>query len=374
MRFYFDYNATTPLCEKARQAFTQHIDLMNPSSVHTEGRRAKELIEKARGKVSGYLDCDADQILWTSGTTESNNHLFTSLAQTPNSRKKIITTTVEHDAVLKPLENLEKKGFIIKKISVDRHGKLDWENFHHELDDQTLLVSVMLANNETGIIFPFERIILEAHQKGALVHTDAACAVGKIPLFFKKWDLDFLSFSAHKFYGPKGVGGLLVKKDLTHPLLFGGPQERGLRAGTENVPGIIATAEAIRFSYENLEKENQRLVTLRNLLKNGIQAIDFKAVFHEAIEAQLPGTFNVGFSDVQGQTLVTRLDLEGVASSVGSACYSGTMQISRVLREMGISQDEARGSLRFSFGRFTTEEEVKGLLDILRKILPEMSP
>lgn len=372
MRFYFDYNATTPLCARARQVLIEHLDLMNASSVHKEGRRAKSFLEEARLKVAQYLDCDQDKILWTSGTTESNNHLFASLARNSNSRKKIITTTVEHDAVLKPLEILKTRGLIIKKISVDCNGDLDWENFSQELDDQTLLVSVMLANNETGMIFPLERIISMAHQKGALVHTDAACAVGKIPVFFKKWDLDFLSFSAHKFYGPKGVGGLLFKKGLTRPLLFGGPQERGLRAGTENVASIIAQALALGFSYENLEEENQRLLALRNLLKNGIQAIDSKAIFHENCCAQLPGTLNVGFSYAQGTTLVTRLDLEGVAASMGSACHSGTLQVSRVLKEMGIFEDEVSRSLRFSFGRFTTEIEVKGLLDILKRILPEM--
>lgn len=377
-RLYFDYNATTPMLPAVRQVLAALIgdDTGNPSSVHRDGRQARRLLEEARRKVADFLDCDQPEISFASGATEANNTVFHSVWKSrPTGRNKIITTMVEHDSIFKPAKRLAERGAEVGFISVDRAGEIDWEAFSRRLDERTLLVSVMLANNETGMVFPVEKIAEAAHKVGALVHCDAACAVGKIPISFKELGVDFLSLSAHKFYGPKGIGALLVKKGIhLEPLLLGGAQEGNRRAGTENLLGIVGMAEALPYAIDNLEGENKRLWCLRQRLKEEIVRVEPEALFHEHARDQLPGTLNVAFPGLSGQTLMARLDLEEVSVSYGSACSSGTLEVSRPLLGMGIPEDEARSSIRISLGRMTTENEIEGLLEILSRVVPDCHP
>ena len=236
-------------------------------------------------------------------------------------------------------------------------------------DLNTIPVSVMLTNNETGMVFPVAEIASKIRGRGAYFHTDAACALGKMPVSFRKLGVDFLSFSGTKFYAPKGVGGLLVHHGLSlSPLISGGKQQRGLRAGTENVEGIVALSEGLNFSLQDIEKEILRLYELRLKICEGLRQMSPKCLFHEG-QDQLPGTLNVSFPGLSGQVLLARLDLEGVAASYGSACQSGTLEVSRALLGMGISEEEAESSIRLSFGKMTTEQDVENLLGIFKKIL-----
>lgn len=375
-RLYFDYNATTPMVPTVRVLMTELMgqDEGNPSSVHQDGRRARRLSEEARRKIADSLDCEPTEVVFTSGATESNNTVFNSLWESrPARRNKIITTSVEHDSVFRPAKKLEESGAEIVFIPVERSGEIDWDFLSRHLDDRTLLVSAMLANNETGMIFPVTKIVDTAHKVGALVHCDAACAVGKIPISFKELGVDFLSLSAHKFYGPKGIGALLVRKGVhLEPLLLGGAQEGNRRSGTENLSGIVGMAYAIPYALGKLEGENRRLWCLRQLLSGEIRRIEPRAVFHEHATSQLPGTVNVAFPGLSGQTLMARLDLEGVSVSYGSACSSGTLEVSRPLLGMGIPEEEARSSIRISFGRMTTEEEMRELVVVMGVVIPDM--
>ena len=255
---YFDTNATTPMAPvvKKRMASLLEEGQGNPSSVHSDGRQAREMREGARGSVARFLDCLPSEVVFTSGATEGNNTVFHSVWEgRPAGRNKIITTTVEHDSVFKPVKNCQQEGAEIVFVKVNRAGELDTEGLLAHLDDRTLLVSVMLANNETGIIFPVAEVARMAHDVGALVHCDAACAVGKMEVSFRDWGVDFLSFSAHKFYGPTGIGALLVKEGVElESLLLGGAQEGNRRGGTENLLGIVGMAEAFRLRLKILRR------------------------------------------------------------------------------------------------------------------------
>lgn len=375
-RLYFDYNATTPLAPSVREALWVVLrdDMKNPSSVHAEGRQAKKIMEESREKFAREMDCLPDEIVFTGGATEANNAVFESVWETrPADRNKIVTTLIEHDSVVKPLERLQKKGAVVETVTVNRQGEIDLAEFRSKIDSGTLLVSVMAANNETGVLFPIQKLSAIAHEQGAIFHTDAACAVGKTAVYFGEIDADFLTLAAHKFYGPKGVGALLVQKRAKFkPVFLGGLQETGYRAGTENLACIVGMAAALSFSTAGLDEENHRLCRLRKRLKERLWHIDPSVVFHENQSAQLPGTLNAAFSGLSGQTLLANLDLEGVAASHGSACQSGSLEISRILLAMGIPGEEVASSIRLSFGRMTTEEEVNGLLEIMKRVIGRM--
>lgn len=374
MRVYFDYNATTPLAPGVLEVMMDAMDLKNPSSPHKEGREARNLLEETRGRAANYLDCRTDEIYWTSGATEANNTVLEGCWVKKGSlRNKILITAVEHESVEKPAAKLRKMGAELHFIPVNREGEVDLQAYSSLLDDRTLLVCGMLANNETGVVYPVREMAKMAHARGALFHADAACAVGKIPFSFANLEADLLSFSAHKFYGPKGVGALLIRKGISpEPLFIGGPQERGLRAGTENISGAVGLAAALSFALENMDEENHRLFLLRNKIKRGLQSLDYEIVFHEHRSWQLPGTLNVAFLGISGQTLLAHLDLEGASVSYGAACSSGSLEPSRVLLAMGVPEPEAASSIRISFGRMTTDEEVTALLRIFEKVLRKM--
>lgn len=375
-RFYFDYNATTPLAPEVINCLHEFIsfDLKNPSSIHKEGREAHKRLEEARGQLAHHLGANPEEVIFNSGTTEGNNTVFTSVwEQRPLHKNKIIITTIEHDAVLKPLEALKKKGLDIQFLPVNAQGEISLTDYDQLLDEKTLLVSVMLANNETGMIFPVQKLAQKAHQKGILFHTDAACAIGKMKVSFSELGVDFLTLSGHKFYAPKGGGAILRRrKTFLYPILHGGNQEDALRAGTENILGILGMSQGLNYALKNIENELARQKELRAYLKKGLLAIDSSVVFHESITDQLPGTLHVGFKGISGQTLLANLDLEGAAASFGSACHSGSLEVSRVILALGIPEEEAFGSLRFSFGKMTTGEDVAGLLKIMDKVLGRM--
>ena len=372
-RLYFDYNATTPVPPQVLEALLNAVkhDWKNPSSIHQEGREARKVLEEARNRIAVRLGCQAGEIIFTGGATESNNSVLNSVwARKPAGRNRIVATSVEHESLLKPLEKLARQGAQVRFLSVNAKGELNQEEINEVLNDKTLLLSVMMANNETGILFPVRQLAERAHKKGILVHTDAACAVGKMPFSFKELGVDFLTLSGHKFYSPKGVGLTLVKEGIDFdPFLLGGPQEKARRAGTENLTGILGMAAGLDFALHELDKENSRLFQLRNRLKNGLKDLNEDVVFHENGASQLPGTLSVFIPGFSGQTLLARLDMEGAAVSFGAACSSGSPEVSRILLNMGIPEKEAASSIRISFGRMTTEEEVKKLLGIFDKIL-----
>lgn len=375
-RFYLDYNASTPLAPCVRKSLTDalHADLKNPSSIHEEGRKARREIESARAGIARLLDCRENEICFTSGATEANNMVFHSAWETRQAgRSKIVATSVEHPSVKKPIERLREKGAEVCLLPVDSRGEISPSELERIIDDRTQLVSVMTANNETGIVFPIRHIVSVAKKNGALFHTDAACAVGKMNLSFADLGADFLSLSGHKFYAPKGTGALVVRSGVPLiPLVSGGPQEMEKRGGTENVMGIIGLSAGLDFAMENFPAESDRLWKLRERLKNGLSGLDCRVIFHENAVNQLPGTLNVAFEGIPGRTLQAMLDLEGAAVSYGTACSSGTAEVSRVLPAMGFTEKEAAESIRISFGKMTTEDDVDEFLEIVRMTVLKM--
>lgn len=376
-RLYFDYNATTPIPTELQNKLAEIIkfDHKNPSSTHADGRKAKALLEEARHSIATYLGCVASEIIFTSGATESNNLLIQSVWEHRDPhRDKIICSSVEHDAVREPLEYLQKhKGATVQEIEVDQKGQINLDQLRDCLDEETLLVSVMMANNETGMIFPIHEISQMAHEMGALMHSDAACAIGKMPLNFNDLSLDFCSFSGHKVYGPKGLGVLLIKKASSlAPLLLGGAQEQGKRAGTENIWGIFGLREGLDFAFHNFEEELLRQKKLRDHFLSALKEFDSGIKIHQSETAQLANTINLFIPGVRGQTLLARLDLEGVSASFGSACHSGSLEVSRILLALDYDLEECASSIRLSFGKLTTEEEIKNLIQIFKRVLPEL--
>lgn len=366
-RYYFDYNATAPL------AFPIAPPFFNPSSMHFFGRAAERALNIAREKITQSLDCLSDEVIFTSGATEGNNTVMRSAWKTRQPGQNIlITTKLEHDSVLKPAEYLEKEGAQIRYLKVGKQGKIDCAELESLLDDQVFLVSVMTANNEVGLLFPIDELAACVHKKGILFHTDAACALGKMPLSFQKLGVDFLTSSGHKFHSSKGIGLLLVRRGAPFsPLIVGGGQQAGFRGGTENIEGVVGLAAALEFSCQNQLVEEERQKRLRQKWCEGLKRFFPALQLHEG-KKQLPGTLHIGFPGISGQTLVAALDLEGVAVSFGSACHSGTQEVSRVLLALGYPEMEAASSIRISFGRMTTDEDVEGALKVFKKVLARM--
>lgn len=374
-RLYFDYNATTPLAESVRDEIMRALELKNPSSSHSDGRAAAKEMAQARSKIANLIGCHPDEIIFTSGATEANNLAVGGLWESrPNETiDTIVTTSVEHDCVLRPLVRLQSKGAKVIKLKVDEKGELDLNEARKMITRQTLFVSAMLANNETGIVFPVHELAEIAHASGALLHVDAACGMGKLPFNFAKSNADLLSFSAHKFYGPKGIGALVIRKGVyLTPQILGGTHELGRRAGTENVSGILGLARALEFALEDLDTENSRLKALRDKLVASLKKIDSGLNVFENPNAQLAGTVNLSFPGLSGQLLLTSLDLEGVSVSHGSACHSGALTASRILLEMGVDKKLAEGAVRISFGRLTRDSDIDELIKIFKKVVPRI--
>ncbi|MFB2918194.1 MULTISPECIES: cysteine desulfurase NifS [Aerosakkonema] len=371
---YLDNNATTkvdPLVLEAILPFlTEYYG--NPSSMHTFGGQVGKEVKQAREQVAALLGAEATEIVFTSCGTEGNNTAIRSaLAIQPN-KNHIVTTEVEHAAILSQCKLLESQGYKVTYLSVNKEGQLDLDELEASLTGGTALVSIMYANNETGVIFPIEQIGQIVKEKGAIFHVDAVQAVGKIPLNMKNSVVDLLTLSGHKLHAPKGIGALYVRKGVRfRPLLVGGHQERGRRAGTENVPGIVALGKASELALTHLpdvKKEKQ----LRDRLEKGLLSTIPNSQVNGHLTQRLPNTTNIGFKYIEGEAILLSLDQYGICASSGSACTSGSLEPSHVLRALGLPYSVLHGSIRFSLSRYTTDEEVDRVLTIMPQIVERL--
>ncbi|MHC4629601.1 MAG: cysteine desulfurase NifS [Planctomycetota bacterium] len=377
---YFDNNATTKVAEEVLEEIKPlFCDLYgNPSSMHTFGGQIGRKIGRAREQAAALLGCEPSEIVFTGCGTESDNAAIKgTLAAAPNKRK-IITTRVEHPAVLTVCRELENSGYTVVELGVNGQGRLDLAELEEHLDDDTALVTIMYANNETGMVSPIERIAEMVSSKGSVFHTDAVQAVGKIPLNLKSSAIDLLSLSGHKLHAPKGVGILYVRKGTRlSPFMLGGHQEGGRRAGTENVPGIVGLGKACELAATNLEEENSKVKYLRDKLENALLEKCPGSRVNGDCRDRLPNTCNISFEYIEGEAILLMLDKYGICASSGSACTSGSLEPSHVLRAMGVPFTAAHGSIRFSLSRYNTEEEVDYTIEKMPAIvnqLRELSP
>ncbi|NMC75143.1 MAG: cysteine desulfurase NifS [Geobacteraceae bacterium] len=377
---YTDNNATTRVDEAVFQEMLPYFCELygNPSSMHFFGGQVQKKIDEARNRTAELLGAQPEEIIFTSCGTESDNTAIRSALETYPERKHIITTRVEHPAVLTPCRNLSKRGYRVTELSVDGEGRLDLDELRSAIDDNTAIVSIMYANNETGVIFPIEEVGAIVKEKGAIFHTDAVQAVGKIPLAMADSTVDMLALSGHKLHAPKGIGALYVRKGTPfRPFLVGGHQERSRRAGTENTSGIIALGKACELAGRHLEDENTRVKAMRDRLEREILRLIPNVRVNGGGAQRLPNTCSVAFEFVEGEAILLLMSEKGICASSGSACTSGSLEPSHVLRAMGVPFTCAHGSIRFSLSRFTTDDEIDTILRELPPIihrLREMSP
>jgi len=372
---YFDNNATTQVAEEVLEEIQPLFCQLygNPSSMHTFGGQIGRRIGQAREQAAGLLGCEPSEIVFTSGGTESDNTAIKgTLAALPHKRK-IITSRIEHPAVLTVCRELENQGYTVVELPVDKEGQLDIEQLAEELDNDTALVTIMYANNETGVIFPIDQISRLTAEKGVVFHTDAVQAVGKIPLNLSKSNIDLLSLSGHKLHAPKGIGVLYVRKGTRlSPYMLGGHQEAGRRAGTENVPGIVGLGKACELAAKSIEKENSKVRKLRDKLEGEILKKCPDSWLNGDKEHRLPNTANISFEYIEGEAILLMLDKYGICASSGSACTSGSLEPSHVLRAMGVPFTAAHGSIRFSLSRYNTEEEVDYTIEKIQPIVNQL--
>jgi len=375
-RIYLDHAATTPTHPEVVKAmlpfFTDAFG--NPSSIHSYGQEAKGALEDARTKVAELIGARSEEIIFTSGGTEADNFALKGVAHA-NERKgdHIITTSIEHHAVMEVCKFLEKRGFGITCLPVDKYGLVDPDDVKRAITAKTILISVMHANNEVGTIEPVEEIGVIAREAGVYFHTDAVQTVGHIPVNVDKLKVDLLSISAHKLYGPKGVGALYVRKGTRSvSLLHGGEQEKRRRAGTENVPAIVGLGKAVELTGQKMGREAERLTYLRDKLIEGLgERIDHVRLNGHPTR-RLPNNVNVSFDFVEGESMLLNLDLEGICASTGSACSSASLEPSHVLLALGFPTEQAHGSLRFTLGRENTEADIERVLEVLPGIVAKL--
>lgn len=381
-KVYLDNNATTRMREEVLEAMLPYYkDIYgNASSVHEFGRSARRGIDDAREKVARLLGASsAEEVVFTSGGTESDNFAIKGAANALKSKgNHIITSTIEHHAVFNTCKFLEKEGYKVTYIKVDKNGVVDLDELKRSITDKTILITIMHANNEVGTIEPIEEIAALAKEKGVYFHTDAVQAVGKIPFEVKNLNIDLLSMSGHKIYGPKGIGALYIRKGTKiTPQMQGGHHEMGRRAGTENVAGIVGLGKAAELAKKEVLEEGIKLKDLRDYLYRGIASNIEDVRLNGHPEKRLANTLNVGFKFLEGESIILNLDMEGVAVATGSACTSGSLEPSHVLTAMGVDPAETQGSIRFSLGRDNTKEDmdyVIGVLPPIIKRLRDMSP
>ena len=357
-----DHSATTPVAAEVLEAMLPFFSdkFGNASSLHAFGREAKEALEESRQKVARLLNADAEEIVFTSGGTESDNLALRGIAyKNRNSGRHIITSSIEHPAILETCRSLEQEGFSVTYLPVNREGLVELSDLERAIRPDTILISVMHANNEIGTIQPLEEIGSLAAERDIYLHTDAVQTVGKIPVDVEAMGADLLSLSAHKLYGPKGVGALYIRRGTKiQSLATGGGHEMGLRSGTENVPGIVGLARAADLAREEMAAEGQRLTKLRDRLAGLVLQRVKEAWINGSMEKRLPGSLNFGFSYVEGESLLLYLDSKGVAVSTGSACSSHKLEPSHVLLALGLKPEECHGSLRITMGRSNSQEDV----------------
>lgn len=377
---YLDNNATCMVAPRVVEAMMPFFSQLygNPSSMHSFGGKVASHVARAREQVAALLNVSPDEIVFTSCGTEADNHAIRGVLEANPDKKHLVTTKVEHPAVLNVFRFLTKKGYRVTELVVDKQGNLNLEQLKTALTPDTALLSVMAANNETGTLFPIDEIATIAREKGVTFHTDAVQAIGKIPMDLKKINVDLLSLSGHKLHTPKGIGALFIRKGTRiSPFMLGGHQEKGRRAGTENVPYIIGLGQACEDAMNDIFEENNRVRLLRDKLETGIRSV----VTHTYINGnplwRLPNTTNIGFEFIEGESILLHMSAAGIAASSGSACTSGSLEPSHVLMAMEVPFSYAHGSVRFSLSKFTTEEEIDYVVRTVPPIiqrLREMSP
>ncbi|MBC2581003.1 cysteine desulfurase NifS [Clostridium sp. DJ247] len=371
-----DYAATTfikpAVLEEMYPYLTKYYG--NPSSVYHISRKTKMAIDTARERVAKAIGARRDEIFFTAGGSEADNWAIKGAAFALKAKgNHIITSSIEHHAVMHTCQYLEKQGFDITYLPVDKYGFINLNDLQKAITDKTILVSIMFANNEIGTIEPIQEIGNICREKKVLFHTDAVQAVGNIPIDVNDMNIDLLSMSSHKFYGPKGVGALFIRKgSLIDSLVHGGAQERARRAGTENVPGIVGMGKAIELAVANLEKESSRLVILRDKLIEGLLKVPGTKLNGPVGEKRLPGNINVSFESIEGEALIINLDTLGICASTGSACSAGAIEASHVLTSIGLSKELAKASLRLSIGSSTTEDEIDYLIQVIPDIIDKL--
>ncbi len=378
---YFDNAATTPVRKEVYDEilpyFMQYYG--NASSVYTIARESKKALEKAREQVAKALNADIDEIYFTAGGSESDNFALKGIAEAMEKKgKHIITTQIEHHAILHTCEYLQQRGFEITYLPVDEYGKISLEELKNAIRKDTILISVMFANNEIGTIQPIKEIGAIAKEKGVYFHTDAVQAVGHVKIDVKEMNIDLLSLSGHKICAPKGIGAIYIKKGVAiNPLIHGGAQEKRRRAGTENIAGIVGLGKAIELANEEIEQNAKKVSALRDKLINGIlEKIPYSKLNGHPTD-RLPGNCNISFEFIEGESMLLLLDSKGIAASSGSACTSGSLDPSHVLLAIGLPHEKAHGSLRMTLEHYNTEEEVDIVLEELPAIvskLRDMSP
>lgn len=378
---YFDHAATTAVKEEVLKEMLPffNIDFGNPSSIYSIGRKTKKAITEARQKVARALNADEKEIYFTGCGSESDNMAIKGIAfANKHKGNHIITTKIEHPAILNTCKALEKEGFEVTYLGVDEDGLIALEELENAITEKTILISIMFANNEIGTIQPIEEIGAIAKKHNVFFHTDAVQAVGNVKIDVKKLNIDALSLSAHKFYGPKGIGALYIKAGVNFKKIQdGGHQERNKRAGTENVPGIIGLGKAIELAYQNLEEYNEKLTKLRDYYISEVENKIPYVKLNGHREKRLPGNANISFRFIEGESLLLNLDMKGICASSGSACTSGSLDPSHVLLAIGLPHEIAHGSLRITFGEENTKEDVdylvQSLVEVVEK-LRNMSP
>ncbi|WP_028578643.1 cysteine desulfurase family protein [Desulfomicrobium escambiense] len=375
---YFDNNATTPLHPEVKKALVEGLEIFgNPSSMHSFGREARERIEDARESVGSFIGAKPDEILFVGSGSEANNTVLSLLncdsgtcSCSLSGRNDLVTTAIEHPCVLNTARSLGRRKHGVHYLNVDRHGRIDLDDLRRAVTDKVGMVSIMMANNEIGTIQDIREAARITHEAGALFHTDAVQAVGKIPVDVRDLDVDFLTMSAHKIYGPKGIGALYVKKGVPYcPLILGGHQENGRRAGTENSLGIIGMGKAVEMRAIEMDVEERRLLHLKKALRDGIEKAIPDVLFMGHPEHSLPGTLSASFIGAEGESILLYLDLAGIAVSTGSACASGSLDPSHVILATGVPVENAHGSVRISLGRENTMEDVQYMLYHLPPII-----
>jgi len=372
---YLDNNATTQLdpavIEEMLPFLTKYYG--NPSSGYGFAAMARKAINLARERLAALLGCEPTEIVFTSGGTESNNAVINSVLQLEPRGKNVITSAVEHSAVLRPCQDLAKRGCLVSFLNVDSHGDLDLGELEAAIRPETTFVSIMWANNETGVVFPIEKIAEICREKRVLFHTDAVQATGKIPMSLHDTPINFLSLSAHKFHGPKGVGALYVNRQTRFsPLVAGGGQENERRGGTENVASIVGLGKAAEVALKYLREDKCNIRSMRDRFEKSVLGAVNGTSVNGAGATRLPNTSSVSFEGIESSAALLLLDREGICCSAGSACRTGSQEASHVLRAMNPSEDGARRSLRFSLGRFTTDAQIERAIEVVPKVIEKL--
>ena len=372
---YLDNNATTAVAPEVLAAMLPYLGELygNPSSMHSFGGQIGEAVDTARERIAALLGAAPDEIIFTSCGSESDNTAIWSALQTQPEKRHLITTRVEHPAVLNVVQYWERQGYHVTLLGVDGKGRLDLDEYAAALSDDTALVSIMFANNEVGNIYPIQTMAEMAKERGVLFHTDAVQAVGKTPIDLRHLPVDMLSLSGHKIHAPKGIGVLYVRKGVRfRPFLRGGHQERGRRAGTENVPYIVGLGMAAQLSSDHMQEERVNVARLRDKLENGLLERISDCMVNGDVENRLPNTSNIAFKNVEGEAILLMLDRLGICASSGSACTSGSLDPSHVLLSIGLPHAVAHGSLRLTLSEETTDADVDAMLAIIPEIVAKL--